>query len=150
MDEHPVLREMQRLGCGNYAQVDLAFQTYIVLSERNLLYDVRHQYCAELDAVLLTARKKRDAETEVYVPVAASSEITPAWLRDLPQAVGQQRVTLALVDAGTVILYELQPGMHLTSRTRHRKPPDPVFLLADEIRQHVVAVTLNYNSHKEN
>jgi hypothetical protein len=55
----------------------------------NLMWEVSHRYISELDLILLSARRQKDSELEMFVPVSASADMNLEWLELLQETIGK-------------------------------------------------------------
>ncbi|KAJ1525026.1 hypothetical protein ONE63_009872 [Megalurothrips usitatus] len=111
---HPVLKQLLDFGCRDQRCASVAFAVYMDLSEVKAVWDLRYDFCKDLDIIYLTGREQETMEPNVYIPLSASQTVSPEWLCKVQKALPTQNrgLTLAFKDAdSTIVYYNVTEGL---------------------------------------
>lgn len=64
------------MGCVDPVKISTTFYVYIELCEAKKYWEVDYKYDESLDLLYLEVRKKKNSQTEIYVPWPASYNIS--------------------------------------------------------------------------
>ncbi|XP_071874845.1 tRNA-splicing endonuclease subunit Sen15 [Bombus fervidus] len=115
---HPSYFNIGKLGCIDPVKISTTFYVYIELCEAKKYWEVDYKYNENLDLLYLVVRKKKNSQTEIYVPWPASCNISLDTIEKIQTGLDVEQITLVLkLEDSTSIIYKVSKDLV--------KPVDP-------------------------
>ncbi|XP_003396761.1 uncharacterized protein LOC100648514 [Bombus terrestris] len=115
---HPSYFNIEKLGCMDSVKISTTFYVYIELCEAKKYWEVDYKYNEKLDLLYLEVRKKKNSQTEIYVPWPASCNISLDTIEKIQTGLDVEQITLVFkLEDSTSIIYKVSKDLV--------KPVDP-------------------------
>nr|XP_031828210.1 uncharacterized protein LOC116425117 [Nomia melanderi] len=109
---HPSFYHIGKLGCTDPVKISTTMYVYIELCEARQYWDVNYKYNESLDLLYLEVKRKRNSETEIYVPWSTLCSISLSKIEDIQEGLKTDKVTFVFKSPdSTSIIYKVSRGL---------------------------------------
>ncbi|XP_076761001.1 uncharacterized protein LOC143429335 isoform X2 [Xylocopa sonorina] len=115
---HPCYLNIEKLGCRDPVKISTTFYVYIELCEARRYWEVNYKYNEGLDLMYLEVKRKKNSQTEMFIPWSASTNISLDTIEKIQDGLNVEQVTFVFKSSdSTSIIYRASKGL--------LKPMDP-------------------------
>ncbi|XP_076170937.1 uncharacterized protein LOC143148466 [Ptiloglossa arizonensis] len=109
---HPSYYYIEKLGCTDPVKISTTFYVYIELCEARRYWEVDYKYNEGLDLLYLEVKRKKNSETEIYVPWSTLYNISLKRIDEIQQGLNIERVVFVFKsEDSTSIIYKVTKGL---------------------------------------
>lgn len=107
------ISHLQKLGCTNIAHAYTCIHVYIELTEVKKYWDVKICYDKSLDSAYITARKNKNTEIIIFIPIPVANSLSfNDMKRYFNLCQNNESIYLAIVDPdSTSVYYQISDGI---------------------------------------
>ncbi|XP_076649470.1 tRNA-splicing endonuclease subunit Sen15 [Halictus rubicundus] len=109
---HPSYYHIGKLGCTDPVKISTTFYVYIELCEARQYWDVNYKYNESVDLLYLEVKKKKNSETELYVPWPTLYNISLNKIEEIQEGLNSDKITFVFKsEDSTSIIYKVTKGL---------------------------------------
>ncbi|XP_078041414.1 uncharacterized protein LOC144472319 [Augochlora pura] len=109
---HPSYYHIGKLGCTDPVKISTMFNVYIELCEARRYWEVNYKYKENLDLLYLEVKRKKNCETEFYIPWSTLYNISLDKIEEIQEGLGSDKITFVFKsEDGTSIIYKVTKGL---------------------------------------